>query len=203
MFKIIILLILLFVFLLKFKVKINIDENVKIEIYILNKIKIYTNVQNIKKIEEKGMETAKIELHNYLKHIEFTDVKLLVKNLKKLLNNVKIDKLNFVLNINTQDYILNAYLITLINTVISIIITKRINQINTDELLYNITSYEKTTKFKLECIITAKFTDIIFKLIKVLYYIFKLKKRGNEKYGKSASNRKFNGNSNVFTRNNG
>lgn len=203
MFKIVILIILLFIFLLKFKINVSVKKNIRIKIYIFKVIKIFDNQKDIKWAEEKGIKIAKIEIENYIKHIEFTNIKLFLKNLYKLLNDIKVKKLDLFLNVNTNNYILNAYIVSFIYSILSMIVSKRVNQIDMNNLYYNITSNENKTKFEFECIITAKFTNIIIKLVKVMYYLIKLKKKGNDKNGKRTSNRKFDGNSNVFIRNNG
>ncbi|MDD2377194.1 MAG: hypothetical protein PHD15_07410 [Clostridia bacterium] len=209
MFQIIFLLVILFIFSLffiKVKIEITIDEEMYIDISVLKYIKLKRfkfNKNELKEIESKSQKVAKEEVENYLKNIEFTDAKLFFKSIKELFGKVKIEKLDFRFNINVDDYILNSYIVTFINSAVAIIISKNIEKINTEKLSYVITSNEKEIKLNLKCIMYGKFANIILVLRKIVYYAFKLKKRGNEKHGKRTSNRKSNGNSNDVVRVNG
>lgn len=209
MFQIIFLIVVLFVFSLlfiKLKIEVTMEEELYIDLSVLKYIKLKRfrfNEDELKEIESKSQKVAKDEVENYLKNIEFTDAKLFIKSIKELLSKVEIEKLDFSFNINVDDYILNAYIVTFVNSVVAIMISKNIKKINTENLSYIITSNEKKIKLNLKCIMYGKLANIIFVLRKILYYAFKLKKRGNDKHGKGTSNRKSNGNSNDVARVNG
>jgi len=209
MFQIFFLIVVLFIFSLffiKVKIEITMEEELYIDVSILKYIKLKRfrfNEKELKEIETNSQKVAKEEVKNYLKNIEFTDAKLFIKSIRELLSKVEIERLEFKFNINVNDYILNSYIITFLNTVVAMLISKNIEKINTENLSYVITSYEKEIKLKLKCIMYGRLTNIIFVLRKLVYYAFKLKKRGNEKNGKGTSNRKSNGDSNDVTRVNG
>jgi hypothetical protein len=209
MFQIIILVILLsayVIFFTKIRILVTMEDKLYLDVIILKYIKIKRfkfNEDEIKEIEEKAEKVADDEVENYFKNIEFTDVKLFLKNIRELLGKVKYEKIDFKFNINVEDYILNSYIVTLLNTVVAMIISANIDRINTKNLNYVITSYDKKIKLNLKCIMSDKIANIMFVLIKVVYYAFKLKKRGNGKHGKRTSNRKSNGNSNDVARVNG
>jgi len=207
MFQIIFLTVVIYaMFFMKLKIEITMKEKAYIDFSILKYIRIIRlklNEDEIKEIGEKAVKVADNEIVYYLKGIKFTDVKLFLNNFKELLSKVKFEKLDFSFNINAEDYILNSYIVTFLNTVVAMIISKNIERINTENLSYVITSYEKKMKLNLKCIMYGKIADIMFVLIKVGYYAFKLKKRGNDKHGKRTSNRKSNGNSNDVARVNG
>lgn len=203
MFQIILLIIaiiVLFFFFGKIKIVLTMGDEVCIDGYILECIKVKRyrfNEKEIRQIKSRSPLIAKDEVKNYLKNIEFTDAKIFFKNIKELLAKVQFKKIDFKLNVNVNDYILNAYITTFINTIVAMIISKNIERINTEDLYYVITSDEKKIKLNLKCIMYGKIANIMFVIIKIIYYALRLKKRGNEKYGKGTSNRKFNGNSNV------
>jgi len=209
MFQIIFLIVILFVFSLffiKVKIEVTMEEELCIDVSILKYLKlkrITFNEDEIKEIKTTSQKVAKEEFKNYLKNIEFTDAKLFIKSLKELLNKVRIEKLDFSFNINIDDYILNSYIVTFVNSVVAIMISKNIEKINTEKLSYVITSNEKKIKLNLKCIMYGKLANIIFVSGRIIYYAFKLKKRGNDKHGKGTSNRKSNGNSNDVARVNG
>ena len=209
MFQIIFLIVVLFIsslFVFNIKIVVTIEEKVYIDAYILKYIKIKRfkfNEDELKEIQSKAKKVADDEVENYLKGIEYTDVKLFLKNIKEFFAKVKFEKLEFKFNINVDDYILNSYIVTFLNTIVAMLISKNIKKINTKSLGYIITSNEKEIKLDLKCIMYDKFANIIFVLIKIVYYAFKLKKGGNEKNGKRTSNRKSNGNSNDVARVNG
>jgi hypothetical protein len=193
--------ILLWIF-MKVKIVITMENELYIDAYIFKFIHVKRyrlNEDELKETKKTSKEVAKNEVENYMKNIEFTDAKLFLKNVKEFLGKVRYDKIEFNLNVNVHDFILNSYILTIINTVIAMLISKNIERINTKNLNYVVTSHEKDTKLYLKCIMYGRIADIIFIIIKVLHYAFKLKKRGNEEDGKGTSNRKFNGDSNVVT----
>lgn len=186
------LIIILFVF---FIFKINIElhyENVlklTIKIYILNYIrisnkKIDLNKEKIVKYKEK---TEKL----YLKFFDEIRVQSFLEVLKNI--KPKTSRVEFNLKFDTKDYVLNTIITNFFN--ISVPMLSNIYKIK--ELNYNI-SIEKNIFFKFRCINYIKITNIIHVIIKLIY--LKIKRR---LYGKSTSDRKLNGNSNVFSRNNG
>lgn len=190
----------LFFFFGKIKIVLTMGDEVCIDGYIFEYIRVKRyrfNEDEIEQIKSKSQIVAKDEVENYFKNIEFTDAKIFIKNIKELMAKVRFKKIDFKLNVNLNDYILNAYITTFINTIVSMLISKNIKRINTEDLYYVITSNEKKIKLNLKCIMYGKIANIMFVIIKIIYYAFKLKKRGNEKDGKGTSNRKFNGNSNV------
>lgn len=208
MYQAIIILLVLIIYILffaKFKIEILVGKEAYINLYILKFIKIKKyrlNEDEIKEVKKKAEIVTKQEVKNYMKDIRITNLRLFLSYIKKYISLAKIDKLEFNLNVKIEDCILKVYAITIINTVIASLISKNIKNINTKNLKYNITSNEKNTKLNMECIIYSKITNSIIILIKIIYYTFKLKKRGNEAYGKGerTSNRKFNGNSNDIVR---
>lgn len=204
-FVVILLIIIAAPFILKIKIVVIMEEELYIEAYILNiKVRRYRfNEKQLKKMQQTGENVAKEEVSNYIKQIEFTDAKLFFKNIREILAKVQFQQIDFRLNINVDDYILNAYIVTFLNTVISMLISKNIKKINNDNLNYEITSNETKTKLYLKCIMYDRMTNIIIVLIRAIKYAKELKKRGNDENGKGTSNRKFNGNSNVITRING
>ncbi|MDF2865870.1 MAG: hypothetical protein K0R72_688 [Clostridia bacterium] len=196
----------LFLFVFKIKIEVTMEEELYIDAYIFKYIRIKRfrfNEDELKQIETKSQILAKDEVENYLKDVKFSDAKMFIMYIKQLLNKVRFEKIDFRLNINVNDYILNSYIVVIVNTVISMLISKNIEKINTDNLFYVVTSNEKKVKLNLKCIMYGKIADIMFVLIKIVRYAFKLKKRGNEKHGKGTSYRKSNGNSNDVARVNG
>ncbi len=202
----IVLLAALFLFIFNIKIEVTVEEELYIDAYIFNYIRIKRfrfNEDELKQIETKSQIVAREEIENYLKDIEFTDAKMFIMYIMQLLNKVRFEKIDFKLNVNVNDYILNSYIVVIVNTIISMLISKNIERINTDNLFYVVTSSEKKVKLNLKCIMYGKIANIMFVLIKIVRYAFKLKKRGNEKHGKGTSYRKSNGNSNDIARVNG
>lgn len=197
---VIVALIILFIFFGKLKIEVTMENELYIDAYIFEYIRVKRfrfNEDELKEIESKSQKVAKDEVKNYIKNIEFTDAKIFIKNIREFLSKVKFEKIDFKLNINVNDYILNAYITTFLNTIVAMFISKNIEKINTQKLYYIITSNEKEIKLNLKCIMYGRIANIMFVIIKIIYYAFRLKKRGNEEDGKGTSNRKFNGNSNV------
>lgn len=206
MFQIIFLILVLFIFFLlyvKAKIEVTIGDKIFIDIVLLKLIKLKRfefNEDELKKMGEVSKNVVKEEVENYLKNIKYTDAKFLLKSFKQLFALLEFEKIDFDLNINVDDYILNAYIITLANTVIAMLISANIKKINTENLNYVITSNEKEIKLNLKCIMYGKVANIILVIRKLVYYAYKLKKRGNDKNGKGTSDRKSNGNSNDIAR---
>ena len=205
-FFLVVVLVILSLFVFRIKIVVTIEEKIYIDLYIFKYMKIKRikfNEDELKEIKSKAKKVADDEVENYIRGIEFTDVKLFLKNIKELFDKVKFEKLEFKFNINLNDYILNSYIVTFLNTIIAMLISRNIKKINTGNVGYIITSNEKEIKLNLKCIMYDKIANIIFVLIKIIYYAFKLKKRGNGKNGKRTSNRKSNGHSNDVARVNG
>ncbi len=209
MFQIIFLIIVLLIFSLfhlKVKIEVTIGDETYIDIvllktFILKRFKF--NKDELKGIKKNTENIAKEQVENYLKNIKYTDTKFLIDSFKELFALVEFEKIDFNLNINVNDYILNAYITTFVNTVVAMLISANIKKINTEKLNYIITSNEKEIKLNLKCIMYGKVANIILVVRKIVYYSFKLKERGNDKNGKGTSDRKSNGNSNDIARVNG
>ena len=209
MFQIFLIIIIFFIcslFVFNIKIVVTMEDKVYIDAYILKYIRIKRfklNKDELKEVQEKAVKVSDDVVESYLKDIEYTDVRIFLRNISLFLAKVKFEKIDFKFNINVDDYILNSYIVTFLNTVVAMLISKNITRINTKNLGYIITSNEKEIKLNLKCIMYDKIANIIVVLIKIVYYAFKLKKRGNEKDGKRTSNRKSNGNSDDVARVNG
>jgi hypothetical protein len=186
------LILILFVFfIIKISIEIKYEDGfyLNIKIYILKYVNILNkNIDlNKEKIVKYKEETQKL-YSKFFKEIRIESFIEILKNMK-----VKIKTAEFELIFDTKDYILNTVITNFFNITIPIIF----NIYKIKDIYYNI-SIEKTTYFKFKCINYIKITNIISVIIKLIY--LKIKRR---LYGKSTSNRKFDGNSNVFVRNNG
>jgi biopolymer transport protein ExbD len=198
----ILMLILLIIFLLTIRISVNnlniflyknynekaqkeIDYELKIEIYILNKLKIF----NIKITKDK---LEKIKAHKKMPKVNIEKIKTkLPKKIKKdkIIKNLKlrIIQFNLKMDIDTPDIIFTTYLATTFSILLSIILGKFIKFINLNNCKYKISPLYKnqsTIKLNLNCIINVKMVHIIY--IVIYFYIKKRRDDKNER----ASNRR-------------
>lgn len=131
-----------------------------VSLLFLNKVKwfsIHLNSLKLKKIYNK-MHLEKIDIKKLEQDISFSDIKEIIKikpNIKKL-------KLN--IDIGLESVILTSYLIPLICTVLSIILSKNVNLQDLNEIEYLVNPiYNKGNKFhiKLSSILRIRIASIL------------------------------------------
>lgn len=181
------LLFLLFFIILASNIRINIEYlkltndlkirfNVKIGLFIFNKIKLFEIKINEKskilnKINTKGFKNVKIKYN--------------LKNIKKIKFN--IDKFYLNISIGTIDAAITPNIIVLISTVISIILTKFYKYINKGNCYYNLIPVYINKN-----IINLYFSGIIkIKLIHIIYMIFIFTKKGSGKSERTSNRRTY------------
>lgn len=162
-----------------FKVKLNKNKNKKIskrKKEIKNKLKKLSNEVLIETIEK------------YLSKKDTFSKKITKIQLRYLKRTTKLRSFNLNFGIKFFDYIFNAYLVTSLNTVISIFFKffeKNINFKNTKINIYS--SNSNVSNFSINCIIFLNFANTMGILIRFIYLIFR-----RYIHGKKVSDRKFN-----------
>ena len=141
------------------------------------------------KIDNKGMEKYK-EINKKLLSKITIDLR---KEILESKNLIKIEKLDFVLKkinlkieLNLFEPMLTALTCGIISTILSIILAKKIEEYTKEKCNYKIEpifSNNPQLKLYLNCIISIKMVHII----NTVYMLFK---KGSEKDGKQASNRR-------------
>lgn len=176
------------------------EVEVSLEIYILNKIRIFkkhinkAKVQNMKNSKRMSKIKNKILKENNVKgkkqRIKFDfDI---VKQLKLKLNNIDLK-----LELGTEDVVLTSFIICIIAIIISMLLSKIIKRYDEEKYKYKITpnyNNKNSIKFSLNSIIDIKLVNIISILFKILIRSDEIDKR--------TSNRRTYANSNEqYTRN--
>lgn len=191
---IILILICLLIYLSGIKIQIDnieIERRNKIKINDL-KINIYFMLFNKLKIIKVGIDKEKIEKIDFNKIKDKIKEKNIKPNKKMMTNgiktlNVKTESLNIRAKLGLNNAVIMAYLVAIINIVLSIIFAKISNGNKKENYNYVIKPLQ-TDKFYLKisinCIITLKIANIINMIIK---------NRSEEK-NERTSNRSFNGN---------
>lgn len=118
------------------------------------------------------------------------------KDLKVILKNIYVKKLNFDFGLNLLNPILNAYVITLFNTAINMIIAKHQNKFNLKDLRYKTYVSGEIYNIKIHSITYIKLANIIYIIFKIIY---KYRKVDKKNVRRKTSNRKFNDDSYDFT----
>lgn len=167
---------------------------ISIELYVLNKIKIFkkhidnTDIQNIK--NSKKFEQLKNKfLKDVINKEEKQNVKFnfdVIKNLKP-----KLQEINLKLEIGTEDVLLTSFLIVIISIVISIILSKIIDKFDEKKYVYKIMpNYNSKNSIKIDLI-----SIIDIKLVNIINILFRILLR-SDKFDKRTSDRRTYDNSN-------
>lgn len=170
----------------------------EIKIYILKFVRIK---KLIKKNDEKNLNNKILfNLKNIIeKIIELKKEEKLVERseLKKLKQCIYLKKLDLDIGLNTKKVILNAYIISLLNTTFNMFLAKNCNRINLNKVQYNTYLSNNLLRIKLKSIIEVKLAN---NTIVILKFIIKVLKGGRKNGKETTSNRKSNVNSYDFSR---
>lgn len=118
------------------------------------------------------------------------------KDFKNVINSIYVRKLHLDFGINLINSILNAYVLTLINVLINMIIARYINKFNLEDTRYKTYISGEVYNIKIDSIIDVKLANIIYIIIKIIYKLRKVEKKNVRT---KTSNRKFNDDSYDFT----
>lgn len=173
------------------------NENIKKEfkIYILRFIKVKTIKKRKKEeIEYKKSQDNKV-IYNliniYKKYKDVTEDETL---LDKLMKSMKIKKIDLEIGFNMKNYIINSYIMAILNAFINSYISKNVDSFNLKDTKYQTYISKNLLKIKIKSIVNLNLVNTIYIILKL---IIKYMKGGN-KDGKKASNRKFNDDSYDF-----
>ena len=147
----------------------------KISIYIFHKFKFYE-----RKIDNKRFKNVITNKKFNIKNLQYIDTLEIINN-----SEIFIEELNILGVLGLEDAAYTAYLITFINTVISIIILKKICYYSSKKYNYNIKPLyinQNIVNLELNCIISIKIVNIIS-------IIFSILKKGRVKNNERTSNR--------------
>jgi len=176
----------------------TIDIHNDISLYVLG-IKIKTirlgREMHSSKGKDEKVNTAYMIL-NQLK--EIYNQREIFDEFNKLIKTIKFKKLYISLGINLDDPINNAYIIALINSLISLVLAKNSKNINLKETGYETFISQKTIYFKVDSIVSLPLVKNIFILIRIIKFFIKMK--GGKKNGYKTSNRIINDNINDINR---
>lgn len=150
-----------------------------IKIYILYFIKVKTIKQ---KKDFKGKKYKKIIkfFEDNIKDYDDTEkkLKLLTNNkiLKKFNDSIKYKKVDLQFGFNLKDYILNAYVLTIITTILNMYVGANVDKFNMNKLNLDVYINQSSVfKIKLFSIIEINFVNTIIILINILFK--KMKRR--------------------------
>lgn len=150
----------------------NRKYQLKISVYILNKIPILKFVvtpQKIEKLNQKTNFEQKIkEKINEQELFKITETYNIKRDVKEIIKNIKInvENLNLELQLGTENAMLTAFIIPIMSTVISLILaynqnTKRSRNVKHDFLVQPIYQNKNQLNFQLTGIFTIKMIHII------------------------------------------
>ena len=174
------------------KAFLDIEYVIKVDIRLLNSIKIFSMKFNTSTIEilNKKISKQKFLENKIVKKIEsenkIIEEKINIRNIVDLLPEIK--KMNLYIGVGTPDLIVSMYLSSILNIMATIILT-RIAEKNKQEYIYNwnyfisqLPTYSNCINLAFSCIVEWNFAHIIH-IVKIL------RNRSVKKSGKS-SNRK-------------
>ncbi len=142
------------------------------------------------KITSKNQKKSKVNIaevlfkvaKNYLNFRKKEDYVLTAKDIKLISNSIRFKRLYIDVGVNFNDMILNAYIVTFINTVVSMYIGKNIKRFNKSKLEYNVYISKKIVNFECDVVVTINPAILIYVLLKIFIKLKKLnKKEDNQK----------------------
>ncbi len=158
-----------------------------VDVKALNNVKIYIlyfiKIKTIK--QKKGFKGKKYKkiikfFKDNIKNFDDTErkLKLLTNNkiLKKFNDSIKYKKVDLQFGFNLKDYILNAYVLTIITTILNMYVGANSNKFNMNKLNLDVYINQSSAfKIKLFSIIELSFVNTIIILINILFK--KMKRR--------------------------
>lgn len=167
------------------------DYSFFIELYFLDKIKIFSLMLNEEKVQKLNQ---KIDIQNKIKDIDFKKVKRdlpskedLRKIVKKL--KIKLDEFHLILKIGTEDVIITSAIVTGIASVLGIVLAKLIKSYNDEKYRYEIIPAYKNknmVNLSFDCIIKVKMIHII----NIIYTLLN-KRKEKIKYERTSNRRSY------------
>ena len=167
------------------------DYSFFIELYFLDKIKIFSLMINPEKLEKLN---KKMNLETKIKQVNFSkiknelpnknEIKELVKKLK-----IKLDEFHLILQIGTEDVIITSAIVTGIASILGIILAKLIKNYNDEKYRYEIMPVYKNknmVKLSFDCIIKVKMIHIIN-----IIYTLVSKRKEKIKYERTSNRRAY------------
>ncbi|MCI9287538.1 MAG: DUF2953 domain-containing protein [Clostridia bacterium] len=167
------------------------DYSFFIELYFLDKIKIFSLMINPEKLEKLN---KKMNLETKIKQVNFSkiknelpnknEIKELVKKLK-----IKLDEFHLILQIGTEDVIITSAIVTGIASILGIILAKLIKNYNDEKYRYEIMPVYKNknmVKLSFDCIIKVKMIHIIN-----IIYTLVSKRKEKIKYERTSNRRSY------------
>ena len=167
------------------------DYSFFIELYFLDKIKIFSLMINPEKLEKLNKE---MNLETKIKQVNFSkiknelpnknEIKELVKKLK-----IKLDEFHLILQIGTEDVIITSAIVTGIASILGIILAKLIKNYNDEKYRYEIMPVYKNknmVKLSFDCIIKVKMIHIIN-----IIYTLVSKRKEKIKYERTSNRRSY------------
>lgn len=167
------------------------DYSFFIELYFLDKIKIFSLMINPEKLEKLN---KKMNLKTKIKQVNFSkiknelpnknEIKELVKKLK-----IKLDEFHLILQIGTEDVIITSAIVTGIASILGIILAKLIKNYNDEKYRYEIMPVYKNknmVKLSFDCIIKVKMIHIIN-----IIYTLVSKRKEKIKYERTSNRRSY------------
>lgn len=193
----ILVLVILFVLLIPFRLKIHyytksedikerelIEDNSYVDIYLIYFIKVKRIKSN-----KKNKANSKKEMNNlqkivdiltyyfktYRQYEKLNKEYISSKDLKKLNDSIYFEEAKFKININFSEFIINAYLISVINALINIYIALNNSRFNLKNLDYSTNISKEVVEVEAKLIIRANLIKIFPILLKLLFRIIKNK----------------------------
>lgn len=167
------------------------DYSFFIELYFLDKIKIFSLMINPEKLEKLN---KKMNLETKIKQVNFSkiknelpnknEIKELVKKLK-----IKLDEFHLILQIGTEDVIITSAIVTGIASILGIMLAKLIKNYNDEKYRYEIMPVYKNknmVKLSFDCIIKVKMIHIIN-----IIYTLASKRKEKMKYERTSNRRSY------------
>lgn len=151
------------------------------QIYILYFIKIKKiEIDEKNKIRGKGKNSLQeiystiIYYKKLIKEYEIKNRKFISsKDLKKLNNSLYFEKVNLELNINFFDYIINAYLISFLNTAINIYIALNYNKFDITKFGYKTNISDDILDMKADVVVRVTLIKILLIILKIIPRLIK------------------------------
>lgn len=169
--------------------KLKVNYVIYLELYFLNKLKIFSLREEKKDLEKLS---SKMNLKSKLQKVNFQEMKKDISKdeLKEIFKKLKIElyEINLKLEIGTGDVIITSAIIVILSTLLGMILTKAIKKYDSENhkfSIYPIYQNRNLIKLDLNCIIKVKMVHIIY----IIYVL--LKKRRVDKHERTSNRRSY------------
>lgn len=178
----------IFVLIISSTVKIEINEKLIDSYKKLKELKYLISIKPFNKINLISFKISNDRIGKSSKIIKrgYRDIIRIIKDVFRS-KRIKVENLRLNIKLGTEDAALTSYIVVIISSIISIFLAKEIEEFSHDKYEYQIVPVyadKNILKLSINCIISIK-------LVHIIYMIYVLMRKDDEKYGRTSNRRTY------------